>query len=254
MQPSAPPAPARQGAPLSPARAALEAARNASRGQAAKPVAPASPPPAPVKAEPVAQAEEEPGDLPPWVAEEMPEADQASAQAGYGQAAQKKTESISQNSATGDFPRSEAVDSNADTPFEVTLQPLPSLGWDGNWPKLAAQLAVRGVVQQLAQQSELVKCADESHAAIFHLRVPLATLLSAGSADKLAAALTEHFGKTVRVETELGAVRQTANAQAQADRAVRQRAAEQMIQSDPFVQSLIREFNASIVPGSIKPI
>ena len=49
------------------------------------------------------------------------------------------------------------------------------------------------------------------------------TLRSAGSVDKLAGALTEHFGKTVRVETEIGAVEQTANAKAVADREARQR-------------------------------
>jgi len=49
-------------------------------------------------------------------------------------------------------------------------------------------------------------------------------------------------------------VRQTAHAKAQADRAARQREAEQAMQSDPFVQTLMREFGATIVPGSIKPI
>jgi DNA polymerase-3 subunit gamma/tau len=85
------------------------------------------------------------------------------------------------------------------------------------------------------------------------LRIPLDTLRSAGSVDKLAQVLTEHFGKTVRVDTEIGAVELTANAQAVAEREARQRAAEQSIQSDPFVQSLMREFGATIVPGSIKP-
>ena len=37
-------------------------------------------------------------------------------------------------------------------------------------------------------------------------------------------------------------------------RAQRQQEAEREIGADPFVQSLIREFGASIVPGSIRPI
>ncbi|MGV3741252.1 MAG: DNA polymerase III subunit gamma/tau [Burkholderiaceae bacterium] len=258
------PAAGRSGAPMSPARAALEAARNASsRGQTVKPAAvppPAPPAPAPEKPAPVsaptAQAASKTDDLPPWVAEEMPDADQAAAGTLLNEAAQKKTEALIQQAPAGpaEPARTASPEPDADAPFEVTLQPLPSLGWDGNWPKLAASLPVRGVVHQLAQQSELVKCADEGHAAVFHLRVPIATLLSAGSVEKLAAALSEQFGKPVRIETEQGTVRQTANAQALADRAARQREAEQQIQSDPFVQSLIREFGASIVPGSIKPI
>jgi DNA polymerase-3 subunit gamma/tau len=56
------------------------------------------------------------------------------------------------------------------------------------------------------------------------------------------------------VSTELGAVQQTANAQAVAEREARQRQAEESMQSDPFVQTLMREFGATIVPGSIKPV
>ncbi|MDQ9169737.1 DNA polymerase III subunit gamma/tau [Oxalobacteraceae bacterium R-40] len=260
---SVPSAPAKAGSPMSPARAALEAARSASRGQAAvaatAPVARApavAPAPKPERmVETVAQSDS----LPPWVSEEMPDANQTVANDVHRdvtrETAQKKTEPINQQSdVTAERTRAPLPEPDAGLPLEISLQPLPSLGWDGNWPKLAAALPVRGVVQQLAQQSELVKCVDEGHAVQFQLRVPVDTLRSAGSVDKLAAALTEHFGKTVRVESELGAVRQTANAQALADRAARQREAEQEIQSDPFVQSLIREFGASIVPGSIKPV
>lgn len=168
--------------------------------------------------------------------------------------AQKKTEQVRQDDEVALEEKAQSREEAEPEPFQVTLHPVPELRWEGNWPQLAASLPVRGVVQQLAQQSELVKVDAESHAVEFHLRVPIDTLRSAGSVDKLAAALSEHFGKTIRVNTELGAVRQTANAQALADRAARQREAEQAIQKDPFVQALIREFNATIVPGSIKPI
>ena len=131
--------------------------------------------------------------------------------------------------------------------------PMPSLNWDGNWPVLAAALPLRGVVQQLAQQSELLQCEDKGETVLMHLRIPLETLRSAGAVDKLTAALTEHFGKTVRVTTEIGAVQQTANAQAVAEREARQRQAEESLTRDPFVQTMMREFGATIVPGSIKP-
>jgi len=139
----------------------------------------------------------------------------------------------------------------------AAFRPVPELAWDGHWPNLAASLAVRGVAQQLAQQSEMERCDINGNAAIFHLRVPLPTLLSAGSADKLVAALSERFAAadyTVRVETTIGAVEQTANAQAIAERAARQLLAEKSIQNDSFVQTLMREFGATIVTGSIKPL
>jgi DNA polymerase-3 subunit gamma/tau len=49
-------------------------------------------------------------------------------------------------------------------------------------------------------------------------------------------------------------VANTANAKAEADRAERQREAELTVQQDPFVQVMMREFGASIVPGSIRPL
>jgi DNA polymerase-3 subunit gamma/tau len=137
-------------------------------------------------------------------------------------------------------------------PFEA--KPVAELGWDGDWPALANALSLRGVVQQLAQQSEFVRTEKQGDNHEFRLRVPVETFCSAANVDKLSAALTQHFGRTVKVSTEIGQVEHTASALAQADRAERQRQAEETVQSDPFVQTLIREFGATIVPGSIKPI
>ena len=85
------------------------------------------------------------------------------------------------------------------------------------------------------------------------LRVPVDTLLSAGSADKLSAALTEYLGKTIKLVTEIGTVAHTAHAQVVAEQATRQQEAEDAMHNDPFVQTLIKEFGGTIVPGSIKP-
>ena len=219
---------------LSPARAALEAARNGGKAPAVAPPPRSSAPP-------------------PWE-DERPQA--ASESEPTGAAAQKKTEFA------GETLNDTAVVAQASPPpappaprmraLEPT--PVPALNWDGNWPALAAALPLRGVVQQLAQQSELLQCELQGEGAQFLLRIPLETLRSAGAVDKLAAALSEHFGKTIRVNTEIGAVEQTANAQAVAEREARQRQAEENMHSDPFVQTLMREFGAIIVPGSIKPV
>ena len=275
---------------MSPARAALEAARAASsrkvgtarpaQSAAATPSpAPAAAPaavarPAPVAAKP-AVAEYAPqvpqnSSVPPWEEEiplpmDLPDTDFSSS------VAEKKTETYSQTMpparASGGAAahparqpvRAEPVPQQpvaAPEPLPpLVLQPVPSLNWDGNWPLLAANLSVRGVAQQLALQSELANCDSSGAAVQFNLRIPFATLRSAaGSVEKLAAALSEHFGKTVKVETELGTVHHTAHAQAMAAQAERQRLAEQTAQSDPFIQSMVREFGASIVPGSIRPL
>ena len=135
----------------------------------------------------------------------------------------------------------------------LVLTPVAALNWDGDWPTLAVALPVRGVVQQLALQAELIRC-EESDGIAMHLRVPLETLATAANIDKLASALQTHFNQPIRIVTEIGNVRHSANARAESERATLQTKAEQQIQSDPFVLAMMREFGATIVPGSIKPI
>jgi DNA polymerase-3 subunit gamma/tau len=257
--------PARPAAGLSPARAALEAARSGAK----------LPPPPPSLQQPVqaspARAEVRTEqrsaiDLPPappWD-DEMPSERSSANDAFSSPSAQKKTEQQSPPSiadvpsARGattspvNAPTIEAARSEAARPF--ILHPIEALKWDGNWPLLAAALPVRGVAQQLAQQSELIKCAADGSHVEFDLLVAMETLLAAGSVEKLTVALTEYFGKPVRVNTKLGTVQHTAHVLALADRAVRQREAEKSMEDDPFVQKLKREFGATIVPGSIRPV
>ncbi len=123
-----------------------------------------------------------------------------------------------------------------------------------DWPVLVKQLSLRGVARQLAMQSELLSYEDNGQAHSIRIRVPLDTLLSAGSKEKLMTALSEHLGKSVQLDTEIGATKITAHAAEVAEEAERQRNAEQTLQEDPFVQTLMREFGATIVPGSVRPL
>ena len=131
---------------------------------------------------------------------------------------------------------------------------MPAAAGAIDWPALVGQLPLKGVAQQLATQSELLASEEAGQVRTMKLRVPVETLLSAGSTDKLAAALSDYFEKTVRLETEIGNVTRTAHAVSVAEQARRQQLAEQTLNDDPFVQTLIREFGATIVPGSIKPV
>ncbi len=283
------PAMANQATRLSPAMAALAAARGASgdKNQAQRtsvsPASPASPVAAKITAAPAQTAKPAPvarasdTSAPPW--EEIPlptdlphtsfarsEAEQRNL-GNLPEASLPMQQSKVQHAAVMPVepePESMPIQQELAKPaapamLESTAEPLQlhpdaSLNWDGNWPVLAGQLPVRGVAHQLAQQSELLKCDSSGAAVEMHLRIPLDTLRSAGSIDKLAAALSEHFGRNVRVETEIGAVRHTASAKALAEQAERQRQAEEVAKSDPFILSIIREFGASIAPGSVKPI
>ncbi|MCT9012114.1 DNA polymerase III subunit gamma/tau [Cupriavidus gilardii] len=121
--------------------------------------------------------------------------------------------------------------------------------FDGDWPALAASLPLKGLAQQLAYQSELARVQGRT----FVLRAPVAAIAEGNAVERLAQALSDHFGEAVRVHCEVGAVSETAAAADAQARAERQRAAEAAIENDPFVQGLLREFGGQIVPGSIQP-
>jgi len=120
-----------------------------------------------------------------------------------------------------------------------------------DWVDLVGRLRLTGLTRELGQQSELVKCEGRN----ITVRVPIRSLLSGGTVDKLKAALASHFGGPVQVTVEIGAVVGTTAAAIRSDeRSQRQAEAQATIAADPFVQSLVRDFGATIVPGSIKPI
>lgn len=142
----------------------------------------------------------------------------------------------------------------APPPEPYVITPVPELDWDGNWPALAASLPLRGVAQQLALQTQLVECNANGAAAVIRLRVPIDTLRASGNTEKLAAALAERFGgRRINLEIDIGPVWYTASAEAQAFREECQRKAEETVNADPFVQMLMRDFSAMIVPGSVRP-
>ncbi|QDD65993.1 DNA polymerase III subunit gamma/tau [Herbaspirillum seropedicae] len=233
--PPAPPAPA-PAAPPAPSAPPAPAAR-AERTAASMP--PDMPEPPPFDA------------IPPWE-EETGAASSMPPPIPMAEVAEKKTEPAAVAPPAAPAPQRPAA-----TPAQQqeTARIAAELGWDGHWPTLAASLAsLRGVAHQMAFQSELVRCEPLNGGNVcFHLRIPLETLRSSGSVEKLTAALSERFGKEIRVETEIGAVADTANAVAEAERAERQRQAEHKMKNDPFVVTMMREFGASIVPGSIQP-
>ncbi len=138
----------------------------------------------------------------------------------------------------------------------VDARPLPpaialdAIGYDGEWPALAATLPLKGVAYQLAFNSELTAV----DGGVLKLSVPVPQYADAAQVAKLKTALADTLGKPVEVEVTVGAARRTAAALDAAARAQRQREAEQEIGGDPFVQQLIREFGARIVEGSVRPL
>ncbi len=125
---------------------------------------------------------------------------------------------------------------------------------DGDfWHALVRQLigedAVTALVRELALQSQLVaRDVDD-----WLLRVERESLNQPTARERLQNAL-QVAGHAVRLTVEVGRVTDSPARRNAAAAAEKQRAAEALIQGDPFVQAMMRDFGAKIVPGSIKPL
>jgi DNA polymerase-3 subunit gamma/tau len=124
-----------------------------------------------------------------------------------------------------------------------------------DWHSLMRQLPVKGLVQQLAFQTELQDWKDSAAGVKATIVTPMPQLASEASVARLAEALTTHFGKPIKIVIEKGEVevKTVAKVDAQIHQEKRMNA-EQMIAADPFIQQLEKEFGAKVVGGSVKPL
>lgn len=130
-----------------------------------------------------------------------------------------------------------------------------------DWREILEALAINGMVKQLAANCVLQELEDNT--------VTLAVdaghqqLRNAKSEARLKQALCEYFDKDLRLEIVVNTatmdetVKQQIETPAQSqarESGERQQQAEASIESDSFVQSMKENFNAEIVPGSVKPL
>ena len=121
--------------------------------------------------------------------------------------------------------------------------------WFSVVQELIATEAVTALVRELALQSQLLSREGD----VWRLGVDSESLARPASCERLQAAL-QAAGHTVRLQISTSIVTDSpAKRNAQAASA-RMDAAVELIQSDPLVQSLMRDWDAKIVPGSIQPL
>jgi DNA polymerase-3 subunit gamma/tau len=121
--------------------------------------------------------------------------------------------------------------------------------WFATVQKLVAAEAISAMVRELALQSQLVARDTDQ----WLLRVERETLNQPGSRDRLTTAL-RNAGFDTKLVVEIGRVTDCPAWRNAAASEEKQRAAEKIILDDPFVQTMMRDFGAKIVPGSIKPL
>lgn len=123
------------------------------------------------------------------------------------------------------------------------------------WGQLVNQLvaaeAIAALTRELALQSELRSRSE----GVWTLRVERESLSQPAAREKLQLALQAALvDPALQLAVEVGPVTDTPARRNGAALAERQRAAEALIQNDPFVQDMIRDWGARIVPGSIKSV
>ena len=147
----------------------------------------------------------------------------------------------------------EQPDSRRDVPLERAAAAVPGSPegdfWYSTVQALIAAEAISAMVRELALQSQLVARDSDQ----WLLRVERESLNQPGSRERLAAALAT-AGYPVSLVAEVGRVTDSPARRNAAMAAQAQLAAEKIVFDDPLVQSLMRDFGAKIVPGSIKPV
>jgi DNA polymerase-3 subunit gamma/tau len=124
----------------------------------------------------------------------------------------------------------------------------------GDWHSLLASLSLGGMVRELAHHCELAELDGNS----VRLRLDPAhksLLINKQTQEKLQTALATHFGRTVKLTIEIGALSGETPAQrAESARSERQNRAIESLEQDPFVRDMIETFDATINEQSIKPL
>ncbi len=149
------------------------------------------------------------------------------------------------------------------TPDELMVRHTPSAPdgllttpegdvWFTTVQRLLAEERVTALVRELALQAQLVAIDESVAPAHWLLRIERESLNQGATRERLATALNE-AGIAATLAVELGLVQDTpakriafATEQKLAD-------ARAVMENDPFVQHMMRDFDATIVPGTLKP-
>jgi len=121
--------------------------------------------------------------------------------------------------------------------------------WTQTVRQLVASEAVSALVRELALQSQLIARDTDQ----WHLRIDSESLNQGTARERLQAALNS-AGYAVKLVVEIGKVTDSPAQRNAADLAEKQKAAADLIHSDPMVQAMVENFGAKIVPGTIKLI
>ena len=178
------------------------------------------------------------------------------AKAMSGPAAAKAAAGLSSAQAVpaSSSPKTVAAPTKAATATPVASSEVSYSQDDPDWQAWMKALPVRGLVQQLAFQTELQKWDEQGGSIRATVIVGMPQLASAESVNRLQDALSTYLGKQVKILIETGKATQSIAAVEAKIKQEKQEGAEESVANDDFVKSIQAEFGATVVPGSIRPI
>jgi DNA polymerase-3 subunit gamma/tau len=210
--------------------------------------APQAAPVAPQAVQPAAPTHEEP---PPW--EDWPDTTDYADQDGLASA---PAVAAPPSAALRALPVREAPEPSsrldmprAAAPAAVQATPEGDV-WMAVVQGLLDQETITALVRELALQSQLLG----RDGVQWQLRVERETLNHAASRERLQAALLAAGHGDVKLHIEIGPVSDSPARRLAVKAAEKMLAAQELIQNDPLVQAMVRDFGAKIVPGSIQLI
>lgn len=142
--------------------------------------------------------------------------------------------------------------SNAAPAAPMETETGESRAFDGNWRNLIERHLKLGIARALAQNCEMM--AYDENSITLRVAEKQKHLVSETYQEKLSTAVNSHFGKKIKLTFNIDNEANTPAKQNAEEKAVIQSSAEDAIMGDDFVQSLLNDFDAKIIPNSIKPI
>lgn len=150
--------------------------------------------------------------------------------------------------------KTDVIAANEPVPIDNTLISVDLS--PANWTQIIAELKLSALAHQLAENSALVKCEQQS--IYLSLSPELGHLATDNSKQKLQKALSKKLGQDLKLvfadadtTVETGPTLAVERAEQQA---VKQQQAFESIHNDPTVEIIKNTFNARIIEHSIKPI
>jgi DNA polymerase III subunit gamma/tau len=145
----------------------------------------------------------------------------------------------------------EQQDSNDTEASKIDVKHASQHTFDGNWRYLIEKHLNLGIARALAQHCEMLSYDENS----ISLRVAEKQkhLVSPTYQEKLSNAINNHFGRKIKLNITIDSEANTPAKQNAEEKAVLQSSAEDAIMNDAFVKALIQDFDAKIIPNSIKP-